>query len=870
MAIKVGAVEFDVDADGTGFENQVRRIGGQAGTKGGHAFSKQWADAVRKDQGVFESAFRGISARFGQIINSGKGIKGLSDAWGGLSHNTKQWTLIIGAALAGMQSLAVLGSAAAGGLLILGGAAGGAIVGIGALVTAFAGLGGDLEKLPESVRPAAQAFQDLKGPLQAVQDLLQERAFAGADKVFQSIGRSIERLTPAFGPLGDAINRIITGFSTWLESDEGIRQMTGLIEGSAPIFEKIVGLVGKLGKAFLNAFNNPQFQKAIDDMLTGLGGLFDTFEAFTASDDFGVWIQNTSAILGELGELLGATSDMFADLVTPEAYARTKEFLDNLTDFMPHLGNLLDILGRLDVFGILAQLLADLGEALEPLAKPFGDLAEAISKVVSIAIDEWGKDLKPIAEALAPFVQGLADLIADVDPAVIRAIASALLALAGGLVILQAVKFVGLVTGLGGFFTAVGKGGPILKNFPFAKLGQLTRGLGAIGALAATELIPDSFWEQFNIESNLPDSILTGAAFGSMFGWWGVLIGAGIGVVVSLFTDFENTMNDIGFGMLDLFAGGGAFGLLGSSIATFFANLVPEEWRSSDNPLEQNLAALADVITNTGSVIVFLAEQIGTWFQDLSNNVTTVVSAIIAKWTELWTALNNPAFWDSIGTNINNWLALVGAYFAGKMAEIGATWSTAWAGLGIVVSGYSTYIQNLVTALVVGVKATIASGLAGAAAGWNNFWGNLPNAVAGAANRIAGIVGGIISSVQRALSGIGNLSRQAGSLGGGGGGGNTQGFASGGVLNGPRRILAGEDGPEAIVPLRRHLSRVDPSVRWLSALAQGRTPAMASGGIAGGGGRNVTVEAGAIVVEEASSALATGVEVLDRLAARLA
>ena len=72
--------------------------------------------------------------------------------------------------------------------------------------------------------------------------------------------------------------------------------------------------------------------------------------------------------------------------------------------------------------------------------------------------------------------------------------------------------------------------------------------------------------------------------------------------------------------------------------------------------------------------------------------------------------------------------------------------------------------------------------------------------------------------------------------------------ANGRVVTGPVRTWVGEAGPEAIVPLRRSLSQVDPSVRWLSAIAQGKTPAMASGGIANPG-KTITVAPGAIVVQ---------------------
>jgi len=94
------------------------------------------------------------------------------------------------------------------------------------------------------------------------------------------------------------------------------------------------------------------------------------------------------------------------------------------------------------------------------------------------------------------------------------------------------------------------------------------------------------------------------------------------------------------------------------------------------------------------------------------------------------------------------------------------------------------------------------------------------------------------------------------------------GLASGGTLYGPQHILAGEAGPEAIVPLNRPLSQVDPSVRWLSAIAQGLTP-MATGGVVGGG-KQVNFGPGSIVVQEADDASATALGVVTRIVERVA
>lgn len=70
--------------------------------------------------------------------------------------------------------------------------------------------------------------------------------------------------------------------------------------------------------------------------------------------------------------------------------------------------------------------------------------------------------------------------------------------------------------------------------------------------------------------------------------------------------------------------------------------------------------------------------------------------------------------------------------------------------------------------------------------------------------------------------------------------------ASGGIFSGAQTRLIAEAGREAVVPLDRPLNMVDPSVRWLSAFAQGKTeqssraafatPDVAIGALGGGGG----------------------------------
>lgn len=150
-------------------------------------------------------------------------------------------------------------------------------------------------------------------------------------------------------------------------------------------------------------------------------------------------------------------------------------------------------------------------------------------------------------------------------------------------------------------------------------------------------------------------------------------------------------------------------------------------------------------------------------------------------------------------------------------------------------------------------------------------FGDMSREVGNFARDVGRFFGGIISAIQDLIGWFGSLFGAAnnasgavsGATGGGGGGRSRQAMASGGLLFNRTHITAGEAGPEAIVPLRRNLQQVNPEVRWLSAIAQGKSAQMASGGIVGAG-RQVIFQAGAIVVQGTDNADAVAVGVLNR------
>jgi hypothetical protein len=123
-----------------------------------------------------------------------------------------------------------------------------------------------------------------------------------------------------------------------------------------------------------------------------------------------------------------------------------------------------------------------------------------------------------------------------------------------------------------------------------------------------------------------------------------------------------------------------------------------------------------------------------------------------------------------------------------------------------------------------------------------------------AVSRAYNWVGDLIARI-RSLPGVGAISRLV--SGGGGGGGS---FGSGGLVTTPQRALIGEAGMEAVIPLSRPLSQIDPSVRSMAALLRGK--ADYATGTNGSAGR--VVNASITVNTPATDPVAVAQQVMNR------
>ena len=171
------------------------------------------------------------------------------------------------------------------------------------------------------------------------------------------------------------------------------------------------------------------------------------------------------------------------------------------------------------------------------------------------------------------------------------------------------------------------------------------------------------------------------------------------------------------------------------------------------------------------------------------------------------------------------WLASAVAVVAGILSTLAAPFISAWRTI-------STWISNIRGVISRGgFKAAAIAVVAG-----------ITSALTAPFTAAWATISGIIALIKAGIQSIIDLANKIPILRN-----VVPGTASGGVFTGPTKRLIGEAGPEAVVPLNRPLSLVDPSVRWLSAIAQGKSAPMAAGGVATAG-KTLVVSPGAIQV----------------------
>ena len=861
MAAVWGRAVVEVDADGTGLPAKVRTLatkaGEEAGVSTGKGFSRKFRETLDKEENATFRKTSDFFKRLGTAINGADGeTQKFNRSWKELPHGLRQGVFWTGLVISSMSELAALSSVAGAGLLTLGSAATSMAVGLGTAIAGFTLLLGDINNVPDEIRPARDAFDGMVGTLKELRKQIAISMFTDTQDAFASLGETVTALTPAFVEVGKVLNGTLKDFAKNLKpGTRAFNALYGVIEKAGPIFDRLLRSAGNLGVTLLDAFNKPSLQRAVQGLLGWIDDLFKAFDNFVQGNEFDSWVDNAIRIFGDLGGVLEAAGDTLNHLVDQKAIDMLSDFLKDIAGFLEGPArDILDFAKELNIFGIIAQLLNDFGKALEPLGGPLIDLASGVRKIIDSGIQTLAPVINDVAKALAPFVQQLADFI-NAHP---KEIADALVAIGAALGTMWTVGKIGdLSTSFGawiGKMDEASKKAPTWKSTIGAALGGIVSSMGSFdGEVAGQDII-----------NGIAGGLLSGAVVGGP-------IGAAIGAVSSLITSMIGDMVDKNHGVWNngwdqIFAPGDYSGVGIGDFKRWMDEQFTPWWINLINGWGGMLDDFRDIhLTNWWNGVVGLWNDsmnnillgTGGWADQMVNGWVGMIDDIFTNIGNFWTSVKDGwvNFWTTLINDAATNLLVIGVNIGRAVLN---WWGNFQAGLANILSGVQSFFTNLgpnIIGLLIGVGVQIGNAVSSWASDFSNGFSAIYNTVVSWVNRIIGQIQRIASNPFGAIGSL--LSGQG-----------LDGFASGGVLSGPRRILAGEAGPEAIVPLNRPLGSVDPSVRWLSAIAQGKVPAMANGGVVGGG---LTLADGAIqVIDRSGDSRRTANEVVMRLFERVA
>lgn len=886
----------------------------------------------------FEDSFRrgARNARFevaGAIENMSAALtRGLeptnrmSLSWSELSHNTKQWTLIISTVAAAMVDLAGLSSAAGAGVFALGGALSTAVIGAGAFVAVASTLFSDIHKLPPELRATAAEAKAFGSELNAVRFIMADSAFQQMPLAFTRLRTTLGYLAPDLAQLGGAVGKVFDDFARGTQNGTaGFTELRGLILNATKDLPALAKATGTWSTSLLRGVNraNPMVAQLIG-YIDLLGNRFDRF---TRSSDFDVWIRASMQTFTEFGKLLDSTGRMLNNLVTPESIGRTQEFLRNLSGFMPALGGILGVLGDLNVFGLAAQLLNDFGHALMPLLPPLSELAGALSGVASIVISSLAGALRSITPLLATLAQGAADLIGALPPSAISAITFAVIGLStalGGIRLLETVGALGLFGGAAGTAAAgvntlatslrglVGKAG-LVGLFTFGvfeginALGQWTNEVGGWNETArqlvgTNTSLQESFKKLRPMDSFSPQDM--NAALQGLVELQGGFLGL----------DWPITQAQFQASTL-----GGVLSKLDETMGKLPVPKIQaqfQDWAKETNATDRQLEAMlgrmpgvSEQLRNVATQLGYAGTQtdllnlamgkgqistdaaaqgfamVGSAAANGAGSIAAMQASLAALAEQELISRDAHRGFEAAADALNESLAANGLTLDITTAA-GRANEAAIDALVAATMKYSDQVktqtgsQTEANAVISDGRARLIDmlgqlGITGQAAeDYANKLGLIPKDVSTViqANGLGDAIArtGELKYMLESINGSVYSYQLRGEYIRVGNRDVTPPTATGGTFAGPQKRLIGEAGPEAVVPLRRPLSQVDPSVRWLSAIAQGLTPRMASGGIGGTPSRTVVFEAGSIVVQGVLDPRDAALEVADAVAERVA
>lgn len=741
----------------------------------------------------------------------------------------------------------------------------------------------DFEK-PE-IKRALDAWSDALGPI--------------AGNLTTAFGKALEGALAFFAPilplavkLSESIERVATQFTTWAASASGQNQIANFFNTAWQQAETLWQIVVNLGGALQTVFNagnqvGSEFldfleskTRQLQEFLNSAQGQNQLAEWFRAAKEFGDNLWTTvEKIFGALAKLNTPQAQEFANKLVI-AFGR-------LADVIGALSPLFDGVGRA-IAGMLGFASKAAGTLLEVVAQVIGGFSGLFRALGHVPGMGWATDLADDLDAISASAEAagkmLVELPDQIDVDFNADTTDMILAAQEAAGIVDAQDGSTATTLFGGdtgpLKTAVGDASTILGGAP---KDATTTFKGDLSALIADAAGADALIANFNQGAvatvtfdgdTLPlvdDVNRANVIIGGVKPTYETEFGGDTGALMEATISGNTTIEQVHPEWMTHFGGESTLLDQVSELAKQQVLAVPIDWTTFFNGDVGQLtldAALAN------DELIKVPTDWNTVFQGETGALldsTVVANEVIAKvypnWETAFAGDTSALFDSTVSAN-----AYINGVHDENITMFGGD-TGALLDSTIQSNGYIGNVQDLNLTTFTGDNNPLSQAakngtlfIAGVPDGnLTTFLGNpkpVQDDAAAATRAINGVPTSKTTTFYINVIGEGKLAdleRRAAAMASGGlvgmAGGGIAGAMAGTILKGPQIILAGEAGPEAIVPLNRRLSQVDPSVRALSAIAQGK-----AGGFGG------TIEAGAIVVNSnLSNPELVAESVMDRL-----
>lgn len=577
----------------------------------------------------------------------------------------------------------------------------------------------------------------------------------------------------------------------------GLKSLQGVLKAIEPLVKTVGEALGGLLRQFGKATGTKEFAKMISDigdaigpMVTKLGGIGGTFlqgigQAFIAAEP----------VINKFLGFLQDVADSFLNLSKGGDKSALAGIFDEgaksakiIWDLVKNVGKAILVLfsaGKDTGDNIFAGLAEKAQELVKWLTSPDGQKA----------LKQWFADAQKLAGAIGDVVLKVIKFIDALDTPESRAKLLLILDIIG--------KIISALTWLVN-----------TTNAWTTKFFQM---------LASVISFMKGVWEAF-ISWNEGMPARLEAAWASVTGFFQ---GLWTGIATTAAAIWNGIINGVSaaWQRLVMRAGEAKAGVMGAwaGVVAFFTgigNSIATAWGNATGRLKQrmNEAKLAIVAAFAGikAKISAVPGQIAGVFTGLAGKVITKAGNLASAFARWVSSLAGKAK-STVTSVISAFSGLAGKVIAkaGSLASKFASW------LASIPGKAKTAANNVVNAFA-GVAGKIISkmgSLADKLAGWGRsavskakgVANDIVSAFKGLASRIVQAIGTIIPKIKMPSIKVPTVVAKV----------ITPKKAAGGIVNGAQVVTVGEAGPEAIVPLNRALSRVDPAVRALSAYAQG-------------------------------------------------